>query len=244
MKHNRKGTVLTLAVLSFAAIAMVLRRQLYTSAMDGKGLLLRFTPLEIALLILTVLVFLFLVLMLKNTSGSDRYEDCCRRSIPAALGHIAAAAGVFLTVRTGAAAMVGPLSSVWNDLGLAAAVCLMLAGIARLLGKKPFFLLHAVPCLFFMVHVINHYQLWSSNPQMQDYLFALLGAMALALYSYYAAALEADAGSSRMVVGTGLAAVFLCLTELAWTQAPWLYLGGALWALMGGYSLAPAQKKE
>ena len=110
-------------------------------------------------------------------------------------------------------------------------LCLLLAGISRALGKRPFFLLHVVVCLYFLLHIVNHYQLWSSQPQMQDYIFSLLGVMALMFFSFYTAALEADCGNDRMLFGMGLSAIYLCCAELARSSCPWLYLGGLVWVL-------------
>ena len=52
-------------------------------------------------------------------------------------------------------------------------------------------------CLFFLVHIVTRYQLWSANPQMQDYVFALLGAMALMFFGFYEASQAADCGNPR-----------------------------------------------
>ena len=123
------------------------------------------------------------------------------------------------------------LESAWYYLGLAAPVCLLLAGAANAMGKRPFFLLHVVPCLFFLVHIVTRYQFWSSQPQMQDYVFALLGAAELMFFGFYTAALEADCGSPGMRLGMGLSAVYLCMAELALSSCPGLYLGGMLWVL-------------
>ena len=178
-----------------------------------------------------VLILLFLVF--RKEQGPKEYAANYSGSFPGALGHVAAAAGIFLTVYYPSSGVGNYLGRAWEVLGMVSPVCLVLAGISRLLGRKPFFLLHVIPCLFFMVHVITFYQLWSSDPQLQNYLFALLGTLALALFSYYTAAFEADCGSRRGTLVSGLAAVYLCLAELAWSAQPLLYLGGALWALTG-----------
>jgi hypothetical protein len=210
---------------------MVLRRQLYLTAVDVKGLLLRSTPLEIILLALTGAAFALIFLGLKNDRGSSVYEENYMASVPAGLGHVAAATGFFMLIRGSVPAMVGVLNLIWKPLGMAAAVCLILAGVLRLLGKKPFFLPHVAVCLFFLVHIVTRYQLWSANPQMQDYVFALLGAMALMFFGFYNASQEAELGNQRMKLGMGLAAVYLCLAELARSSCPALYLGGILWVL-------------
>ena len=216
-------------VLGIAALAM--RWGLYATAVDAKGLLRRDQPLGIALMVLTACVVFRIALLVRKGKNAD----CCERygtgGLAGAFGNVAAGAGILTTVLTGAPAMEGYLASAWRILGMAAPACLLLAGMLLVFGKRPFFLLHVVPSLFFLVHIVTRYQLWSAHPQMQDYVFALLGAMALMFFGFYTAALEADCGNSGMRLGMGLAAVYLCMAELARSSCPALYLGGILWVL-------------
>lgn len=205
--------------------ALLLRRMLYITATDGRGLLQRMHPLSLVLLALTAAVFLLIFLTARTRKDSKEWE-----AGSGALGHVFLAAGILYTVLTGMPRTTGYLNLIWQWLGMVAPVCLLAAGIARMGRKKPFFLLHVVPCLFFVVHIVCHYQTWSGNPQMQDYVFALLGAMALMFLCFYTAALEAGCGSRRMVLGMGLAAIYLCLAELGNSVYPVLYFAGAIWA--------------
>ena len=246
MHKSRKGLGLSLLVLLCGTAAMLLRQKLYLTAVDMKGLLLKNTPLEWMVLALTGVTAVIVLLALRRETGNSPYEDNYTASVPGALGHVAGAAGIFLTVYTQPPVMDGYIGDAWRFLGFAAPICLVLAGIARLLGKKPFFLLHVVPSLFFLLHVVSSYQLWSSDPQMQNYLFTLLSTLALALFGHYTAAFEADCGNRRMTLAAGLAAVYLCLAELAWSANSALYWGGMLWALTGMCNTvpAPAHKKD
>lgn len=233
MNNRKKGLLLPPVMILLGCIAMVLRRQLYLTAVDHRGLLQRGTILESLLLLLTAAVFGFLFLALKNNRGSTLYEENYTASIPAGLGHAAGATGIFLLVRYGFFPMSGLVSQLWQILGLAAPVCLILAGILRSMGRKPFFALHVIPCLFLLIHVVGCYRLWSSNPQMQDYLYALLSSLAMVLFSHHTAAFEAGIGNRKWVLGSGLAAVFLCLAELGWTDYPAFYFGCMFWAATG-----------
>ena len=233
MKNRKKGLPLSPIMILLGSIAMVLRRQLYSTAVDHKGLLLRGTLLESLLLLLTAAAFGIIFLALKNDRGSNIYEENYTASIPAGLGHVAAATGIFLLVRYSLFPMFGLVGQFWQILGLAAPLCLILAGILRILGKKPFFLLHVIPCMFLLIHVVGCYQLWSSNPQMQDYFFALLASLAMALFAHHTAAFEAGIGNRKWVLGAGLAATFLCLAELGWTDYPAFYFGCMFWAATG-----------
>lgn len=230
MKGNSGSGKLTVMTVLFGIAALAMRKALYATAVDVKGLLVRNQPLGIALTVLTLGVLIRIALAVRKKDG-NLYETRPSANLPAALGSAAAAAGILVTVRTGTVIMGSSMESAWYGLGLTAAACLLLAGIARLFGKKPLFLLHVAVCLFFVVHIVTRYQLWSANPQLQDYVFALLGAMALMFFGFYTAAGEADCGDERIRLGMGLAAVYLCLAELARSSCPALYLGGAIWVL-------------
>ena len=229
MKGNSAGKGLTAATVCWGLLALVLRWQLYRSGVDVKGLLVQHHPLGIALMVLTIGVLIRIVLAVRKLETSSDYETYHRASLWSALGHVAAGAGMLVTVLTGATMMGGYVEIVWRGLGLAAPVCMLAAGVARALGKRPFFLLYVVACLFLALHTVTRYQFWSGNPQMQDYLFSLLGLLALVFFCYYHAAWDADCGNLRLTLGTGLAAIYFCTAELAVSSGPALYLGGLLW---------------
>lgn len=244
MNIRKNGGFLTLFMLLSGSIAMILRRQMYLTTVDEKGLLLRNSPLQISLMLLTVIVLIVPVLLLLKKNGSGRYADNYSGSYLSALGHIAAAVGIFLAVYPASPVMDGYLGTAWKILGFAAPACLILAGFQQLSSRPPFFLLHVVPAMFFTLHIVSCYRLWSSNPQMQDYLFALLSVSVLVLFSYYTAAFEADLGERRLVRSTGLAAIYLCLAELGYTADPAMYWGCMLWVLTSLWSMTPVTEYE
>ena len=231
MNGNSSGKKLPVMMLIWGITALVLRKVLYATAVDVKGLLLRNHPLSIALTVLTIGVLIRTLLAVRKLDTADSYEELYVSGLPGAIGNAAAGAGILVTVLTSSPGMGSYLESAWRILGLAAPVCFVVAAVARVFGKKPFFLLHVVACLFFVLHIVTRYQLWSGNPQMQDYVFTLLGTMTLLFFGFYTAAMEAECGSFRMRFGMGLAAVYLCLGELARSSCPALYLGGILWVL-------------
>ena len=239
MKRNAGSVLLPVLMLVLGLAAFALRTGLYAVAVDVKGLLLRGHPLEIALTALTAAAILLVALAAWKQEKSGTAATGLGNLV-AAVGNVAAGAGILVTVLTGEYIQSGYLSLAWQYLGLIAPVCLLVAGLTRALGKRPFFLLYVAACLFFLVHIVTRYQLWSANPQMQDYVFALLGAMALMFFGFYEASQEAGCGNSRMKLGMGLAAVYLCLAELARSSCPALYLGGILWVLT---ELVTAKKK-
>ena len=243
MKKLLSPHTLPAVTAGLGGIALILRRLLYLFATDEKGLLAANHPLSIALWVLTAVTLALIALYVRRLDGSNDYPDNFAPSIPAALGHILAATGMAVTVLFSRPSMGGYLGTAWTVLGYATPVCLLLAGFARMRGRKPFFLLHLIPTMFLVIHIIDHYQLWCGNPQLQDYVFTLFGTMALALFSFYTAGFAVDLGSRRMQLGMGLAAAYLSMAELACSQQPYLYLGGIVWALTGLCHIYPRPRQ-
>ena len=237
MKQISGSRKLSVTVLLAGLAALALRMALYAAAVDAKGLLVRWHPLEIALTVLTLTVLAILVPGVRKQEIPAGFETHLPASLPGAFGSAAAGTGILLTVLAGSSPSGSYLDAAWQILGLAAPACFLLAGLARVLGKKPFFLLHVVICLFFVLHIVTRYQLWSGNPQLQDYVFSLLGTMTLMFFGFYTAAREAGYGNYPIQLGMGLAAVYFCLGELARSSSPDLYLGGLLWVLTEIYAV-------
>lgn len=237
MKQTYGSRKLSVTVLLAGLAALALRMALYAAAVDAKGLLVRWHPLEIALTVLTLTVLAILVPGVRKQEIPAGFETHFPASLPGAFGSAAAGTGILLTVLAGSSPSGSYLDAAWQILGLAAPACFLLAGLARVLGKKPFFLLHVVICLFFVLHIVTRYQLWSGNPQLQDYVFSLLGTMTLMFFGFYTAAREAGYGNYPIQLGMGLAAVYFCLGELARSSSPDLYLGGLLWVLTEIYAV-------
>ncbi len=229
MKKRMHSTV-PILTLGLGAAGLCLRWALNQIAIDSRGLLVNEHPLAICLWALTAAVITWTALSVRKLDGSGVYEDNFSPSFLAAAGHVAGASGILATVLTVEPMLPGMLGKLWIFSGILAAPCLIAAGACRMFGRKPFFLLHMIPCLFFVFHVINHYQPWSSEPQLLNYFFPLLGSMGLALFCFYSSAFAVDLPRRRMQLFMGLSAAFLCLTALPGSDCPWLYLGGALFA--------------
>ena len=223
------------AALGLAGGAM--RFLLYLTGLDEKNLLRPGNPLAWGIWAVSILAAAY-ILQQTLRGGSNRYADSADPSVAGAAGHILAAGGILMTVLGSGPVMPGLLGMAWQVLGYLAAAGLAVAAVSRLLGRKPFFLTHTAACLFFAVHIVNHYQLWSGNPQTQDYAFSMLGAMALMLFGYYSAMIDNGAGRRGLYSATGMAAVYLCLVALSGSGYPLLYLGGAAWVMTELWSAA------
>lgn len=101
-----------------------------------------------------------------------------------------------------------------NLLAIASAVALVVLFVLDRKEKDHHFLLYTVLCIFFAVHLVSCYQLWSSNPQIMDYLFTLLAYVGLMLYFYQKAAALVGFRQEKRMLAIGLLAVFFCYTSL------------------------------
>lgn len=220
-------------------VGWLLCRMLYRFGVDDKGLLAAHHPLGIALWLVTAVTLGILIVRVRKLDGSNRYVDNFAPSKWAAVNHALAGIGFALTVLLNDPMMRSGLGTAWKVLGLLSGPCLILAGLARAGGKRPFFVLHMIPCLFLVFHIINHYQQWSGNPQVQDYIFTLFGTMALMFFAFYTAAFDVGSGRRRMQLGMGLAAIYLIMVIIAQTEYLFLYAGGLFWVQSGLCSLEP-----
>lgn len=243
MKHLFKSANLPTVAVGFGFAAQLLRRLLYAVAVDEKNLLALHHPLELFLWFLSAAVLLYLGLSVRKLDGSGEYGDNFSPSHSSRRGHFAAAIGITLTVFANEPQMPGTLGRLWLVFGALSPLCLMGAGLLRGKGKRPFFLLHLIPSLFLALHVVNHYQTWCADPQLQDYIFTLLGTMALLFFLFYNACFDAGIGWRRRQLFAGLSAVYLLIAELAASRYPWLYLGCILLVLTDLCVLTPVPKK-
>lgn len=229
MKKTMKPEFLPALMLLCGGVGMVLRKLLYMAALDEKGLMVVGHPLEAALWLLTLGVFALVAVVAVRLTPNGDFAANFPAGIPGAVGCFVMSASVILTVFMQLPAMGGTMGKIWQVLGLAAGVGLIWVGLCRLDGKKPGFLSHLGLCLFLTIHILSHYQSWSQRSFLQDYLFSMLGAVALTLFSYYQMAFDVDLGKRRMNIGMGLAAIFLCAAALSSCGYWMLYLGGIVW---------------
>lgn len=224
----RKQTCL---LISLAAAGFALRYFVYRYAVDEKNLVVTFHPLVVALWVLTLAALGY---ALYCALGEEKLGNVPLRfpaSKAAFLGHGMLAAGMLCAVLLNAAPTAGLLGLLWKLFGILGGLGLLWAGAARLTGKQPFFGCYAFACLFALIHVIVHYQLWCSNPQLTDYGFDLLGTVALAFLTYHLSAFCAGLPGSRMLSLSDACLVFFYATAMANGAYPYLNLGGFLFGL-------------
>ena len=222
---NRKWIPL-LALLS-GLVCAGLRWLLFRNHTDALGLLETGTLVETGIFLLTGLcLVLFALAARRGWAGENKL---------AAPGQMLGGLGIFLTALTYSGQMARPVGTLWKILGLAAGICLIVQGVCTLKKRKVPFLLPLAVCVFFLLHLIDNYRGWSSQPQLQKYLFDLLGILSLTFFSYCDAARRVSLGKPKTRIFSGLCAVYFCLAAIPGTpEFTVLYALCALWALTDG----------
>lgn len=237
MKKQRIAMYLPLAVTLLAAAGFFLRRSLYAGALDEKNLLLTGTPAEAAVWVCTLTGAALTVLA--SRKGALPQKADFSASLSAALGQILAAWGILLTVllSSGGSALAG----LWKTAGILSAPLLMWAAFDRVRGGQPFFGTYGVCSIFFALHLISHYQSWCADPQLQNYVFAFGGMLAMMLYAYQLCACCVGMGNPGIMRTAGLMAGYFCLVAAADTHQLYLLLGCAAWGLTGS---VPGEERD
>ena len=225
MKQNRNRIVHTMTGLGTVLLALLLRLNLV--AVDEKNLLRSAHPLSWAVwAVAAVCVVLALLTARKTREGKtlSLSDPIC------AFGH-----GIFALMLVIGVYAMGPAVSVVEKLcmvmGWLSAVCLGYGAFCHATGKRVFFGCYCVVCVFFALYLVGRYQVWSSNPQLLDYVFAMLSCVMLTLFAYQNAALCVGIGSRRMWLATGLLAVSFGFAAIYSWNHMLLHLGGAVWAM-------------
>lgn len=240
---NIKRNIKSLPVLTAAMgiLTLLARTALFVLGRDEKGLLVSGHPMNLLAWLLTAAAAALILWKILPLDGSRAYGDNFSPSTAAAIGAFALAGGILVCVLTGWSAL-SILDLIRNLLGLAAVPALVLLGLRRWQGKRPPVFLHAAVCLYLTLYAVTHYQTWSSRPQLQEWFFAMAATLVLTVFSYYQAAFDADMGSRRKQLASGLLAGFFCIAAMAGGEDIPLYFGGAVWALTNLCSLTPVSR--
>ena len=239
-KRNEKLPLL-LVVLGLAAAAV--RGLLYLTAVDGKGMLIRGHFLGTVLMLLCAAAVLS-VLGIFRLKGSEAYTDNFGPSTAAALGCLAMAVGVAMTLLEGNTMPRLRLVQLWYLSGVLGVAGLVWAGWSRYQGKQPLMPCYGIFTVFLALHMVSRYQPWSGDPQSQDWIFSLFAAIGLTLCGYGNSAFCADKGKRRSFLTISLLTVFACCAALPHTEYFWLYLGGTVWAFTGICRVTPVPLPE
>lgn len=244
MKLSVTPKKLQYLTLGAGGLGLALRVVLYATGTDEKGLLVSGHWAGGAIWILTAAAALFLFFLTRKIQGPAQYKDAHPVSYAAGLGAIAAGVAILVTTIGGMSADGTTLRIVLTTVGFAAAAALVFIGICRLMGMKPLFLCHAAVCVYFALRMVSQYQLWSSDPQLQDYVFYLMAYVFLMLTAFQQAAFDADMGNHAALWGVTLASVYLCCLSLKGSRDTWLLFAAGIWAFTNLTTLTVKPRRQ
>lgn len=243
MKHPFHPKRIPSITLTAGVLGFILRTWLFTAGVDSKGLLRPDHPANILLFILTADVMLALLLYLRTLTGSLPYKKLFKRSVPAAVGCIVAAVGILVTDFYELSLQHENVTVISCVLGVLASVCLVFLAVCRLRSIRPNILLHGCVTVYLMIHLVSQYQVWSSEPQLQEYCFQLLASVFLMLSTYHRTVLDAHSGNRRSYVFFNYGALFFCCLSLY--GEGWLfYLAMAVYTATSECSLKPVRAER
>lgn len=207
MKPDVKPNLLKYLILGAGGLGLFLQRMLYSTGIDGKGLLICGHWAQTGLLILTGLVIAAVFWGTRGLQASKALAP--EPSVPGGIGCLLGAAALFLRLPE---PLMGPdrLYLLEQYFSLIARLLLCILASCRFSGKKPHFLLRGILCLYLAVRMVAQYRLRSSDPQLMDYALFLLAHVALVLSTYQMAALDGGFGNLKKLWFWGLIALYLC----------------------------------
>ena len=231
MNKYLKSTYMPLVALGAGVLTMILRFILLSTGEDDKGLLETGSFPDVLSWLISVAVMVVLALGTWNLREASKFSFNFPASPVGAVGILAAALGILVTSLSELFAWSDALNIVGSFLGLLAVPALVLVALCRYQGQRPSVLLHGVVCLYLMLHLVSHYRLWSSCPQIKSYGFELLSIVCLMLACYHRATFDAEAGNRRSYAFCALAAVYFSIATLPGCDSPLFFIGCALWML-------------
>lgn len=237
---NRKKNSRIHTMVSLGAVLLALRLRLYIVAVDAKNLI---APGHFLSALIWIVAAAALALATISALGEEKREISKFSTPIAVLGDalFAFAIGLCAFSMEMPDTLPGKLCMAAGYLCVPA---MLFAAFCRFRAKPVFFGCFGVVCIFFALHLVTCYQDWSSNPQLQDYLFAMLASGAVTLFSYQNTAAAVDRGNRAVWLASGLLAGCYGIAAIYHVENGWLYGAGAMWAVttLLGEALQTAQE--
>lgn len=221
----KKDFFLTPAAAALGLAGFTVHNFLYRDYLEESGLL-RESSLT---MVLAALAAFTVILFAVSVFGRDLRPV----AVPGAL--TAVGEGAFALSLAASAYLIpegslAVLQPVILPLGAVAAAALFYSAICTVHGNEKPFLPYAITVLYLCVYMLARYRMWSARPQIMDFAFDMLACVAITLTAYHRCDSLCNAGRRKAVYFYSLCALTACMTALARGEAPWLYIGGILFA--------------
>lgn len=239
MKKTLNPAYLPLISLGAGLLTMIFRLVLLLTGVDDKGLLITGSLPDIFSWLLSVAAMVLLVLGTWNLREASKFSFNFPASPIGAAGVLAGALGILITSLSELFSGGDALQTAGSVLGLLAVPALVFVALGRYRGQRPSVLFHGIVCVYLMVHLVSHYRLWSSYPQIQSYGFELLAIVCLMLACYHRATFDVGEGNRRCYAFCALAGVYFSVATLPGCDSPFFFIGCAAWMITNLCSLKP-----
>lgn len=244
MKKFMQQNLLPLLALELGVLGALLRGILYAENNNDRGLLPLFAVAEVLLWAVTIFMLASLIWatrkLHRGTGYTFNYPPSILRAVATALSAVGFAVSSALVLFSGADT-VAAVSSVF---GILSGFVLVYLAFCRWKGIRPSALFPLIVCIFLIVRLVYCYRLWSSDPQLQNYLFPLLANVCAMLAAYHTAALTAGSGNRKLHTIFHLATAYFALASLPVCDDIVFYLSLMLWMFADLCNLSPAPKKQ
>lgn len=231
MKRFLKPSDLPFIALCGGLLTYIARTLLFVYALggNGRGLLPTGTWPDVLSWVLVAVTMGLLLVGTWQIQGSVKYSRQFRNSLLAAVSMAIAAICFCITSLLELTSETDSVGFVSALLGFLAAAALGFLAWGRLKGKQFNMVFHSLICLYLILHLVSHYRLWSSYPQLQSYGFELMAIVFVMLACYHRAAADAGHGVCRAYTFFTLAAVYFCIAALPGCDNPAFFIGSAIW---------------
>lgn len=229
MKLRIKPGNIPVLALCAGVLGLGLRLLQFQVGVDEKGLLITWHPLSVIVLLLTGLVFGWMLYSVWPMSQAVRYVQIFPRSLPAALGTVVGAVGVVCY----SVELVLPMTDLYflaeMAFSLLAAGCMVFLAFQRAKGRHANIWAWMGVSLFFLLHLVGCCRLWFNATQLDSYLYPVLSSSFLTLAVYYRAAMCDQSVGVRGYLFFGSAAAYCCLLSLVGSENPIFYGAMLIW---------------
>lgn len=244
MKRFLKPAYLPPITLGAGALTFLLRLWLFAIGEDDQGLLPVGNFPDAMSWIITALNMALLFVVTRQMRKGNKYTTNFHASMHAAIGIALAALGFAVSSIVDLSRGADALGAFSAILGFVAAAAMLMLSHARMQGNRLSIIFHGIVCVFLMLHLVSHYRLWSSSPQVQTYGFELLAIVFVMLSCYQRAAFDAGKGNRQAYTFFSLAALFFCVATLPGCDNVAFFIGSAAWMYMTPCRLNLPVKKE
>ena len=244
MKKYLHPTYLPLLVSLASILGLVLRLWTMGGGPDGDGLYPS-RPLAWALLwLVTALTLAGIYTLTRRLKNPGRYGDNFPVSPLGAAGCAAGGLGILYSALTTFFAAKDLLATLSGILGLVSAVALLLTAVSRYQGKKPNFLFHVIPCLYFALRIFDCCKHWSNVTQIGAFLFQFLASICIMLATYQLCCFDVNLGNRRSSLQWSLGGAYFCVLALPMGEDIYFYAGTLLWLMLNLCSVRPLKASQ